>query len=76
MDNFNRSIYFPSQRVSDEEKSKPEWYANAIDFIISTGINCNDKKNLKIRLIFVMVIFQQNIIKRHLILIIVVNRNI
>ena len=47
MDNFNRSIYFPSQRVSDEEKSKPEWYANAIDFIISAGTNCNDKKELE-----------------------------
>lgn len=76
MDNFNRSIYFPSQRVSDEEKSKPEWYANAIDFIISAGINCNDKKELENKINICHGNIPTKYIKRHLILIIVVNKNI
>ena len=32
---------FPKQRVPSSEKSKPEWYANCIDWIIAQGQNCN-----------------------------------
>ncbi len=33
---------FPKQRVSKTDKAKPEWYANAIDWIIAQGQNIND----------------------------------
>lgn len=33
---------FPKQRVSKADKAKPEWYANAIDWIIAQGQNIND----------------------------------
>ena len=36
------SYAFPKQRVSGKEKQNPEWYANAIDWIIAQGQNIND----------------------------------
>jgi len=34
---------FPPQRVSWEEKQKPSWYCNSIDYIISMGMSMNDR---------------------------------
>lgn len=36
-------IDFPQQRVSGNVKSKPDWYANCIDYVISAGIALNDR---------------------------------
>lgn len=41
---------FPQQKVSGEEKAKPNWYANSIDYIISLGESMNDRSNVGIRL--------------------------
>lgn len=40
------SYPFPSQRVSNAEKEKPEWYANCCDWIIAAGLSCKDEKTL------------------------------
>ena len=37
------SNYFPSQRVSGEEKNKSDWYANCIDYVIDAGLSFNDR---------------------------------
>lgn len=43
----NGPIYdFPSQRVSDSEKEKEEWYANCIDWIIEKGVSYKDEKTI------------------------------
>ena len=34
---------FPQQRVSGEQKNKPDWYENCIDYVISLGISFNDR---------------------------------
>ena len=34
---------FPPQRVSWEEKQKPSWYCNSIDYVISMGMAMNDR---------------------------------
>lgn len=39
----NYNLHFPQQRVSGFEKSKPEWYANCIDYVIDAGLACNDR---------------------------------
>lgn len=41
--------YFPKQKVSKEEKEKPEWYTACIDYIIDAGltINGNNKKYIE-----------------------------
>ena len=36
------SYAFPKQRVPGSEKRKPEWYEQAIDWIIAQGFNIND----------------------------------
>ena len=36
-------IDFPQQRVGGNVKSKPDWYANCIDYVISAGIALNDR---------------------------------
>ena len=36
------SYAFPKQRVPGKDKQNPEWYANAIDWIIAQGQNIND----------------------------------
>lgn len=41
---------FPQQRVSGAEKSKQEWYANCIDYVINMGINCNDRTDTETKL--------------------------
>jgi hypothetical protein len=41
------TLEFPMQRVSNSEKSKPEWYANCIDYIIAVGLSVNDKEELE-----------------------------
>lgn len=46
MNSIKTYTYFPSQRVSREEKNKPEWYANCIDFIIDAGVACSDKQKI------------------------------
>ena len=38
---------FPSQRVSNAEKEKPEWYAQCCDYVIAMGQSCADKDNLE-----------------------------
>lgn len=40
---YRNNNYFPQQRVSGNEKKKPEWYANSIDFIIDAGLAANDR---------------------------------
>lgn len=43
----NGPIYdFPSQRVSDKEKEKPEWYANCCDWIIQQGTTYKEEDKL------------------------------
>ena len=37
------TYYFPVQRVSSAQKSKAEWYANCIDYIIDAGLSINDR---------------------------------
>ena len=39
----NYQAYFPQQRVDGATKLKSEWYANCIDYVINTGIACNDR---------------------------------
>lgn len=41
---------FPQQKVSGEEKAKPKWYANSIDYIISLGQSMNDRSDDEIKL--------------------------
>lgn len=41
---------FPKQRVSAAEKNKADWYANCIDYVISTGLNMNDRKDTETKL--------------------------
>lgn len=41
---------FPVQRVGKSEKSKAEWYANCIDYIIELGISCNDRLDTETRI--------------------------
>lgn len=36
-------VDFPQQRVSWEEKQKPKWYCNCIDYVISLGMSINDR---------------------------------
>lgn len=38
-----RNLSFPPQRVSGAEKSKADWYANCIDYVIDSGLACNDR---------------------------------
>lgn len=38
---------FPNQRVSASERSKPEWYANCIDWIIAQGQSIRDSSELE-----------------------------
>ena len=47
MDTPIRNNYFPSQRISKEEKQKAEWYANCIDFVIDAGLSMSDKQELE-----------------------------
>lgn len=41
--------YFPSQRVSNAEKSKASWFTNCIDFVISAGLSYNSDRDYETR---------------------------
>ena len=44
------NTHFPIQRVGYNEKQKPSWYANCIDYIIDAGISYNDRKEDELKL--------------------------
>lgn len=48
MPNYNAT--FPQQRVSDSVKQKPDWYANAIDYVIDAGLSYNDRNDTETKL--------------------------
>ena len=50
MINIRTNFQFPQQKVSGEEKAKPKWYANSIDYIISLGQSMNDRSDDEIKL--------------------------
>jgi len=45
-----RDYQFPKQKVGAEEKAKPSWYANSIDYIISLGESMNDRSDVELKL--------------------------
>ena len=45
MIDIRTDFQFPQQKVSGEEKAKPKWYANSIDYIISLGQSMNDRSD-------------------------------
>lgn len=48
MPNYNAT--FPQQRVSGSVKQKPDWYANAIDYVIDAGLSYNDRNDTETKL--------------------------
>lgn len=48
MPNYNAT--FPQQRVSGSIKQKPDWYANAIDYVIDAGLSYNDRNDTETKL--------------------------
>ena len=46
---FIQNIDFPSQRVSDAQKEKPEWYANCCDWIIAQGEAYKDTRECELK---------------------------
>lgn len=40
---------FPQQRVSGFEKSKADWYANCIDYVIDAGLSANDRSDTEMK---------------------------
>lgn len=38
---------FPKQKVSSEEKSKPEWYASCCDYVIQLGLTVRSNENIE-----------------------------
>lgn len=48
MPSYNAS--FPQQRVSGAVKSKPDWYANCIDYVIDAGLSFNDRNDTELKL--------------------------
>jgi RNase adaptor protein for sRNA GlmZ degradation len=44
-----QSFPFPSQRVSDAEKEKPDWYATCCDWIIAQGMAVRDTTETEIK---------------------------
>lgn len=68
MYNFGR-VDFPNQHVSYTEKQKVEWYAKCCDYVIEAGIACKADFDVEENLIFFLVIFQEYIIRKLLILI-------
>lgn len=49
MNDILRSVDFPSQRVSDAEKEKYEWYAACCDYIISQGQAYRNSSEVKLK---------------------------
>ena len=50
MFNSNLTYQFPKQKVSAEEKAKPYWYTNSIDYIIGLGISMNDRSDTETKI--------------------------
>lgn len=50
MIDIRTDFQFPQQKVSGEEKAKPKWYANSIDYIISLGQSMNDRSDDEVKL--------------------------
>lgn len=50
MELFNNNVNFPQQRVPASEKNKADWYANCIDYVISQGLNFNDRSDTETKL--------------------------
>ena len=50
MFNSNLSYQFPKQKVSAEEKAKPYWYTNSIDYIVGLGISMNDRSDTETKI--------------------------
>ena len=48
MPNYNAT--FPQQRVSGAEKSKADWYANSIDYVIDAGLSFNNRTDTELKL--------------------------
>lgn len=44
------NISFPQQRVSGAIKSKADWYANCIDYVIDAGLSFNDRSDTEMKL--------------------------
>ena len=49
MHNFLQNTEFPSQRVSDAEKSKYEWYSGCCDWIIAQGQAYKDSEDIELK---------------------------
>ena len=49
MHNFLQNTEFPSQRVSDAEKSKYEWYSGCCDWIIAQGQAYKDSAEIELK---------------------------
>ena len=49
MHNFLQNTEFPSQRVSDAEKSKYEWYSGCCDWIIAQGQAYKDSADIELK---------------------------
>ena len=47
---FNGNLIFPQQRVPASTKNKADWYANCIDYIISSGLSYSDRKDTETKL--------------------------
>ena len=44
------AVNFPQQRVDGSVKSKPDWYANCIDYVIDAGLSFNDRQDTELKL--------------------------
>lgn len=44
------TVHFPQQRVSASIKSKADWYANCIDYVIDAGLSFNDREDTELKL--------------------------
>ena len=44
------AVDFPKQRVSWEEKQKPVWYCNCIDYVIGLGMSINDRSEVETKI--------------------------
>lgn len=49
MKSYIQSVEFPSQRVSDAEKEKYEWYSSCCDFIIAQGEAYKDSAEIELK---------------------------
>ena len=49
MRSYIQSVEFPSQRVSDSEKEKYEWYSSCCDFIIAQGEAYKDSAEIELK---------------------------